>query len=82
MGNIKIEFELPEFKNELVVSVTLKKDGEVTTVSSSSPEGIRTTIDDSGSAWKQGTFETTEPKKKVTKKTTTTQSGNMMDMNF
>jgi len=79
MGNIKIEFELPEFKNELVVSVTLKKDGEVTTVSSSSPEGIRTTIDDSGSAWKQGI---TEPKKKVTKKTTTTQSGNMMDMNF
>ena len=49
---IKIQLELPEFEKELNVSVTLKKDGEVITTSSSSTE-VKTEISDSGNAWKQ-----------------------------
>lgn len=29
MGNIKIELDIPDFDNELNISVTIKKDGEV-----------------------------------------------------
>jgi hypothetical protein len=50
--NIKIELELPEFEKELNVSITLKRDGEVTTVTSSPATGILTE-QSSGGAWKQ-----------------------------
>jgi hypothetical protein len=50
--NIKIELELPEFEKELNVSITLKRDGEVTTVTSSPATGILSELD-SGGAWKQ-----------------------------
>ena len=50
--NIKIELELPEFEKELNVSITLKRDGEVTTVTSSPATGILSE-QDSGGAWKQ-----------------------------
>ncbi len=86
--NIKIELELPEFEKELVVSVTLKRDGEITSISSS-PEGVReTTSTESGTAWKQGWGQSgldgeAKAPKKTTKKSTGTSSGsNMMDMNF
>ena len=95
MGNIKIEFELPEFQSELTVSVTLRRDGETIVVSPSSTEGV-TTVLDSGNAWKQGfgapiaaPVSMDAPKKKtVTKKSSTPKgpsdgtSGNMMDMSF
>lgn len=32
MGLIKIEFELPEFKEEVTVQVTIKRDGQIITV--------------------------------------------------
>lgn len=50
--NIKIELELPEFEKELNVSITLKRDGEVTTVTSSPATGVLSE-QDSGGAWKQ-----------------------------
>ena len=58
--NIKIELELPEFEKELVVSVTLKRDGEVVSATSTAmPDGVlqpvtrQTVTNDSGGAWKQ-----------------------------
>jgi len=50
--NIKIELELPEFERELNVSITLKRDGEVTAVTSSPAAGVLTE-QSSGGAWKQ-----------------------------
>lgn len=47
---IKIEFDLPEFEKELNISVTLRKDGEVITTSSSSPE-VKAEV--SEEVWKQ-----------------------------
>ena len=46
MGTIKIEFELPEFDNELSVSLTIHKDkeGGVKLNTSSSPMNIKTEI--------------------------------------
>lgn len=82
---IKIEFDLPEFEKELNVSVTLKKDGEVITTSSSLG-GVKTELtgeswkqtDEPGDAWKQGEKVTQNPIKKTTKKS----GGNMMDISF
>ena len=30
MGTLKLEIDLPEFKNEINLNITIKKDGEVT----------------------------------------------------
>lgn len=73
---IKIQLELPEFEKELNVSVTLKKDGEVITTSSSSPE-VKTEISDSGNAWKQFAEPVKEEKTRNKKS-----SGNMMDISI
>lgn len=70
---IKIEFDLPEFEKELNISVTLRKDGEVITTSSFSPE-VKTET----SSWKQTPEEeivTQIPSKKSV-------GGNMMDISF
>lgn len=73
---IKIQLELPEFEKELNVSVTLKKDGEVITTSSSFPE-VKTEISDSGNAWKQFAEPVKEEKTRNKKS-----SGNMMDISI
>lgn len=79
---IRIEFDLPEFEKELVVSVTLKKDGEVIETSSSLG-GVKTDL-----PWKQSIEEPAAVKEeKVTqepiKKTRAKKSGgNMMDISF
>lgn len=41
MGNVKLEFDLPEFDRELSISLTIRKDGEVVynTVTSPLPAG-------------------------------------------
>ena len=40
--NIKIELELPEFEKELNITVTLQRDGEVLScTSSSTPKGVK-----------------------------------------
>lgn len=75
---IKIALELPEFEKELNISVTLKKDGEVITTSSSSPE-VKAEV--SEEVWKQEPEEekvTPSPKKTRSKKS----GGNMMDISF
>ena len=75
---IKIALELPEFEKELNISVTLKKDGEVITTSSSSPE-VKTEV--SEEVWKQEPEEekvTPSPNKTRSKKS----GGNMMDISF
>ena len=74
---IKIALELPEFEKELNISVTLKKDGEVITTSSS-PE-VKAEV--SEEVWKQEPEEekvTPSPKKTRSKKS----GGNMMDISF
>lgn len=87
---IKIALELPEFEKELNISVTLKKDGEVITTSSSSPE-VKAEVSEEvwkqapetivSSGWKQELEEekvTPSPKKTRSKKS----GGNMMDISF
>jgi hypothetical protein len=59
--NIKIELELPEFEKELNVSITLRRDGEVTTVTSSPAIGVLTE-QGSGGAWKQHVVDDTSRK--------------------
>ena len=70
---IKIEFDLPEFEKELNISVTLRKDGEVITTSSSSPK-VKTEV----SSWKQ------KPEEEIVTQIPSKKSagGNMMDISF
>ena len=42
MGSLKIEIDLPEFKEELTMSITIRKDGEV--ITSLSPDRGTTEI--------------------------------------
>ena len=70
---IKIEFDLPEFEKELNISVTLRKDGEVITTSSSSPE-VKTEVS-SGKQKPEEEIVTQVPSKKSA-------GGYMMDISF
>lgn len=69
---IKINLELPEFEKELNISVTLRKDGEVISTSSSLPGVVTEVIGDKN------------PKtENITSKVKTKTSGsNLMDMSF
>jgi len=72
MGNLKIEFEVPEFENELEIIVTLKKDGKIVKSAVSTPSPVAVTpkpIKESG-------------KKKKEAATSMVSSGNMMEMEF
>lgn len=73
---IKIEFDLPEFEKELNISITLKKDGEVITTSSSLG-GVNS---DNGDAWKQVVQEEKVTQVPVVPKRKS--GGNMMDISF
>lgn len=42
MGTLKLEIDLPEFKNEINLNITIKKDGEV--ISSLSADKIEQTV--------------------------------------
>lgn len=78
MGTIKIDFDLPDFENELNINVIIRRDGEVYTTSSSS----------SGNFREETLFEKSEPQKiksqkktaekKEDKTSTSTIGGNMM----
>lgn len=85
--NIKIELELPEFEKELIISVTLRKDGEVLNSSTSSfptrdmnseisnkpdPNISIYNHNNSSDLWKQ----------KLNSNKSTPTSGNMMDAKF
>lgn len=70
---IKINLELPEFDNELSISVTLRKDGEVIKTSSSSP-GVLTEV--------LGQQEVPKTEKTTHKDKKSTGGSNLMDMTF
>lgn len=74
---IKINLELPEFDKELSISVTLRKDGEVITTSSSSP-GVVTEV--SGGELTPVLPET--ERKTTTKSKRGDNKSNLMDMSF
>lgn len=87
--NIKIELELPDFEKELNITVTLQRDGEVLSCTSSSSEEIngRGNIlsqdtqtckvqEDCGNAWKQSAPPISSTPKPFYG------GGNMMDINF
>ena len=67
---IKINLELPEFDKELSISVTLRKDGEVITTSSSSP-GVVTEV-----------LGQEVPKAEKINSVKKPANGNLMDMSF
>lgn len=73
---IKISLELPEFEKELSISVTLKKDGEVIT-SSSSSLGVKAEISGENSVWKQ-----TSEVNTITQRSSKNIGGNMMDISI
>lgn len=66
MGTLKLEIDLPEFKNEINLNITIKKDGEV--ISSLSADKIEQTVSPS------------TPVKKSRGKSTN--SGNLMNMDY
>lgn len=70
---IKINLELPEFDQELSISVTLRKDGDLIMTSSSSP-GVVTEVSGGESTPLTGTEKITSTKKPS--------KGNLMDMSF
>lgn len=74
---IKISLELPEFEKELSISVTLKKDGEVITSSSSSLVGVKAEISGENSVWKQ-----TSEVNTITQRSSKNIGGNMMDISI
>lgn len=74
---IKISLELPEFEKELSISVTLKKDGEVITSSSSSLVGVKAEISGENSVWKQ-----TPEVNTITQRSSKNIGGNMMDISI
>ena len=89
--NIKIELELPEFEKELNITVTLQRDGEVLSCTSSSQEGIKSkspvedtpkvcksTLDNQSQGWKQSA----EPNYSTPTTSTPLTGGNMMNINF
>lgn len=73
MGNIRIEFDVPDFESELEISVIIKKDGEVVSkTSTSSPSNNATTK----SVKKNVVEKNLEPKKSSSLGI----GGNMMDL--
>lgn len=76
MGTIKIEFDVPDFDNELNISVTIKKDGEVVdyTSTASSPS--------ENNAVEPKLVKSKSVKKNVIEKSESKFGGNMMNLNI
>ena len=66
MGTLKLEIDIPDFKNEINLNITLKKDGEV--ISSISADNID-----------QSTSKSSSIKKQAKK---TTSNGNLMNIDY
>ena len=66
MGTLKLEIDLPEFKNEINLNITIKKDGEV--ISSLSADKIEQAVSPP------------TPIKKSQERSTN--SGNLMNMDY
>jgi hypothetical protein len=69
MGTLKLEIDIPDFKNEINLNITIRKDGEV--VSTLSADQIDQSINTP-----------TTPKKRGTKTTTSINAGNLMNMDY
>ena len=69
MGTLKLEIDIPDFKNEINLNITIRKDGEV--VSTLSAEQIDQSINTPMT-----------PKKRVTKTATSINAGNLMNMDY
>lgn len=66
MGTLKLEIDIPDFKNEINLNITIKKDGEV--ISSISADNID-----------QSTSKSSSIKKQAKK---TTSNGNLMNIDY
>ena len=69
MGTLKLEIDIPDFKNEINLNITIRKDGEV--VSTLSADQIDQSIN-----------MPTTPKKRETKTATSINAGNLMNMDY
>ena len=69
MGTLKLEIDIPDFKNEINLNITIRKDGEV--VSTLSADQIDQSINTP-----------TIPKKRGTKAATSINAGNLMNMDY
>lgn len=69
MGTLKLEIDIPDFKNEINLNITIRKDGEV--VSTLSADQIDQSINTP-----------TIPKKRGTKTATSINAGNLMNMDY
>jgi hypothetical protein len=67
MGTLKLEIDIPDFKNEINLNITIRKDGEV--ISTLSADRIDQSIN-------------TPPKKKTTRAAATNTAGNLMNMDY
>lgn len=69
MGTLKLEIDIPDFKNEINLNITIRKDGEV--VSTLSADQIDQSINTP-----------TTPKKRGIKTVTSINAGNLMNMDY
>lgn len=69
MGTLKLEIDIPDFKNEINLNITIRKDGEVVSTLSADQidQSINTPI---------------TPKKRGTKTATSINAGNLMNMDY
>lgn len=69
MGTLKLEIDIPDFKNEINLNITIRKDGEV--VSTLSADRVDQSVSTS-----------TSPKRRSTKTATSTNAGNLMNIDY
>lgn len=69
MGTLKLEIDIPDFKNEINLNITIRKDGEV--VSTLSADRVDQSVSTS-----------TSPKRRSTKTTTSTNASNLMNIDY
>ena len=69
MGTLKLEIDIPDFKNEINLNITIRKDGEV--VSTLSADRVDQSVSTS-----------TSPKRRSTKTTASTNAGNLMNIDY
>ena len=69
MGTLKLEIDIPDFKNEINLNITIRKDGEV--VSTLSADRVDQSVSTS-----------TSSKRRSTKTTTSTNAGNLMNIDY
>ena len=83
MGAIKIEFDLPEFKEELNINIVIRKDGEVVKVETTNTSSFPALPSDNvGVSTGDKKTSTTVKRKKEPKAEPAVKLGNMMSFDF